>query len=251
MRRSCWNCTTRRPAGRAGTAEVAGRLLVLGSGSNVLIAEDPPAWCWLRQPRHQFHRAPPDHAMIRAGAGVPWHGLVMWSLQEGLSGLENWPDSRHRRCRADPEHRAYGAQVGEFIQPVEAWDTHARAWVRLDNAACRFGYRDSVFKQQPDRYLITAIELSCRCCTTCAWTTPASARNWPQGVACRARGRGQCGDRDPPPQAARPGGARQRRQFLQEPGAAAGTGRRAAAALPRPAGVPAEQDGKRKVSAAG
>ena len=54
---------------------------------------------------------------------------------------------------------AYGAQVGEFIQAVEAWDCHEQAWVRLDNEQCGFAYRDSVFKQQPDRYLITAIEL--------------------------------------------------------------------------------------------
>ena len=31
--------------------------------------------------------------------------------------------------------------------------------MRLDNEQCGFAYRDSVFKQQPDRYLITAIEL--------------------------------------------------------------------------------------------
>ena len=49
--------------------------------------------------------------------------------------------------------------MGEFIQAVEAWDCQDQAWVRLDNEQCRFAYRDSVFKQQPDRYLITAIEL--------------------------------------------------------------------------------------------
>jgi UDP-N-acetylmuramate dehydrogenase len=31
--------------------------------------------------------------------------------------------------------------------------------VRLSGADCRFGYRDSVFKRHPERYLITAIEL--------------------------------------------------------------------------------------------
>ncbi|WP_049475999.1 FAD-binding protein, partial [Stenotrophomonas maltophilia] len=104
------------------------------------------------------HRA--DHAVIRAGAGVPWHGLVMWSLQEGLSGLENLALIPGTAGAAPIQNiGAYGAQVGEFIQAVEAWDCQEQSWVRLDNEQCRFTYRDSVFKQQMDRYLITAIEL--------------------------------------------------------------------------------------------
>jgi UDP-N-acetylmuramate dehydrogenase len=98
--------------------------------------------------------------VIRAGAGVPWHGLVMWSLQEGLSGLENLALIPGTAGAAPIQNiGAYGAQVGEFIQAVEAWDCQEQAWVRLDNEQCGFAYRDSVFKQQPDRYLITAIEL--------------------------------------------------------------------------------------------
>lgn len=138
-----------------------GPLLVLGSGSNVLIAEDLAGTVLVfgnRDISFLEHRA--DHAVIRAGAGVSWHGLVMWSLQEGLSGLENLaliPGT----AGASPIQNigAYGAQVGEFIVAVEAWDTQENAWVRLDNEQCGFAYRDSVFKQQMDRYLITAIEL--------------------------------------------------------------------------------------------
>ncbi|WP_309296818.1 FAD-binding protein, partial [Enterobacter hormaechei] len=58
-----------------------------------------------------------DHAVIRAGAGVPWHGLVMWSLQEGLSGLENLALIPGTAGAAPIQNiGAYGAQVGEFIQ---------------------------------------------------------------------------------------------------------------------------------------
>ena len=142
--------------------EVAnGPLLALGAGSNVLIAEDLPGTVLVfgnRDISFLEHRA--DHAVIRAGAGVPWHGLVMWSLQEGLSGLENLALIPGTAGAAPIQNiGAYGAQVGEFIQAVEAWDCQEQAWVRLDNDQCGFAYRDSVFKQQPDRYLITAIEL--------------------------------------------------------------------------------------------
>jgi UDP-N-acetylmuramate dehydrogenase len=53
---------------------------------------------------------------------------------------------------------AYGREVREFIATVEAWDRQSCAIVRLDNEACAFAYRDSVFKRDPDRYVITAVE---------------------------------------------------------------------------------------------
>ena len=138
-----------------------GPLLVLGSGSNVLLVDDVPGTVLVFANRDVGileHRA--DHAIVRAGAGANWHGLVAWSLQQGLSGLENlaWIPGT---AGAAPIQNigAYGAQVGEFVPTVEAWDRHENAWVRLDNEQCAFAYRDSVFKQQPDRYLIAAIEL--------------------------------------------------------------------------------------------
>ena len=141
---------------------VAGQpLLVLGSGSNVLIADNVAGTVLVFANRGieiLEHRA--DHTIVRAGAGVNWHGLVMWSLQNGLSGLENLaliPGT----AGASPIQNigAYGAQVGEFIQAVDAWDRQANDWVRFDAEGCQFAYRDSIFKHDPDRYLITAIEL--------------------------------------------------------------------------------------------
>ncbi len=135
-------------------------LLVLGSGSNVLLAADPEGTVLCFDNREVAileHRA--DHAVVRAGAGVVWHELVLWSLAEGLSGLENLALIPGTVGAAPIQNiGAYGAQVGEFIQAVEAWDTRQQEWVQLDQAACRFGYRDSVFKHEADRYLITAVQ---------------------------------------------------------------------------------------------
>ncbi|WP_210132355.1 UDP-N-acetylmuramate dehydrogenase [Stenotrophomonas rhizophila] len=142
--------------------QVAGHpLLVLGSGSNVLIADDVPGTVLVfanRSIEVLEHRA--DHTVVRAGAGVNWHGLVMWSLQNGLSGLENLALIPGTAGAAPIQNiGAYGAQVDEFIQAVEAWDRQNNEWVRLDADACAFSYRDSVFKHDADRYLISAIEL--------------------------------------------------------------------------------------------
>ncbi|PPU08135.1 UDP-N-acetylmuramate dehydrogenase [Xanthomonas arboricola] len=143
--------------------EIAGQpLLVLGSGSNVLLAGDPPGCVLCFENRDIAiiaHHA--DHAIVRAGAGVNWHALVLYSLQQGLSGLENLaliPGT----VGACPIQNigAYGAQVGDFIHVVDAFDLHARQFVRLTAAECAFAYRDSVFKRQPERYLIVAVEFN-------------------------------------------------------------------------------------------
>lgn len=136
-------------------------LLVLGSGSNVLLAADPDGAVLSfanRTIELIAHYA--DHVILRAGAGAPWHELVMWSLRQGLSGLENLALIPGTAGAAPIQNiGAYGVQVGDFVHAVEAWDRHEGRFLRLDAPACGFGYRDSVFKREPDRWLITAVEL--------------------------------------------------------------------------------------------
>ncbi|HET6395854.1 MAG TPA: UDP-N-acetylmuramate dehydrogenase [Pseudoxanthomonas sp.] len=136
-------------------------LLVLGGGSNLLFAGDAPgAVLALRAAGIAVAGERGDCVTVRAEAGADWHGLVAWSLERGLCGLENLaliPGS----VGAAPIQNigAYGVEVGERIVAVEAWDRQAGYRVRLDRAACGFGYRDSVFKRQPGRWIVTAVEL--------------------------------------------------------------------------------------------
>jgi UDP-N-acetylmuramate dehydrogenase len=54
---------------------------------------------------------------------------------------------------------AYGVEVGEFIETVEAFQRDTGQVKRLARADCAFGYRDSLFKREADRWVVTAIEL--------------------------------------------------------------------------------------------
>jgi UDP-N-acetylmuramate dehydrogenase len=47
--------------------------------------------------------------------------------------------------------------VAEFIESVEAWDLRERRVVTLDHATCAFAYRDSLFKHESGRYIVTAV----------------------------------------------------------------------------------------------
>ena len=135
-------------------------LLMLGGGSNLLFAGDAPGAVVAL--RAQGMAIVADHGarvVVRAEAGADWHGLVEWSLGHGLCGLENLaliPGS----VGAAPIQNigAYGVEAGERVVAVEAWDRVAGAPVRLERESCAFGYRDSAFKRQPERWIITAVE---------------------------------------------------------------------------------------------
>ena len=136
-------------------------LLVLGGGSNLLFAGDAPG-AVLALHAAAISRLDEEgpRVRVRAEAGANWHQLVLWSLDQGLCGLENLaliPGS----VGAAPIQNigAYGVEVGDSVLAVEAWDRQAGAVVRLDRQACAFGYRDSVFKRQPERWIVLAVEL--------------------------------------------------------------------------------------------
>ena len=136
--------------------------LVLGGGSNVLLTGDFKGLVIkvgimgievLETQRGQ-HR-------VRVGAGENWHATVERLLERGLPGLENLaliPGS----VGAAPIQNigAYGLELAERFESLEAHDTTAGERVVLDAEQCRFGYRDSVFKQMPGRYVVLSVTLA-------------------------------------------------------------------------------------------
>lgn len=137
-----------------------GPLLVLGEGSNVLFTRDWPgvvlsmAGLGIRKLGDEG-----ECARIRVEAGEKWNDFVHWSLAHDYSGLENLVLIPGTVGAAPIQNiGAYGVEVAGFIAEVEAWDRHARQLVRLGNTQCQFGYRDSLFKRDRDRYIVTAVD---------------------------------------------------------------------------------------------
>jgi UDP-N-acetylmuramate dehydrogenase len=159
-----WLATVNSAAALPGLLDLPaarGAVMVLGEGSNLLFADDYPGL--LLQPAFADVGIVADTggmAVVRAEAGTGWDALVDWTLARGLAGLENLALIPGLVGAAPIQNiGAYGVEVAECIDVVEAWDRHAGRKVRLDRADCDFGYRDSVFKRAPDRWIVTAVEL--------------------------------------------------------------------------------------------
>ena len=139
-----------------------GPVLVLGGGSNLLFAGDAPGvvLSLSAQAIHIIEDAA-DGVIVRADAGVVWHDFVLWTLGHGLSGLENLALIPGTVGAAPIQNiGAYGVEVRERIHAVHAFDRKAGGFVRFSAQDCRFAYRDSLFKHDPEHYVVTAVEFA-------------------------------------------------------------------------------------------
>lgn len=145
--------------------------LVLGGGSNVLLREEIPGLTvqvrlggvTLLQGEGSNGRTTSSPAMsgevhLRVGAGVDWNQFVRYTLDQGWAGLENLVLIPGTVGAAPVQNiGAYGAEVAEFVTAVHVWEYGYGART-LSPEDCAFAYRDSRFKQEPGRFLITAVD---------------------------------------------------------------------------------------------
>ena len=138
------------------------RDLVLGGGSNVVLVSDIPGTVYLNRIMGiDVVGDDGDSCLVEVGAGESWHGLVQWSLENGLSGLENL--SLIPGCAgAAPIQNigAYGVELESVVDRVSCWDWQTLSWTSFTREDCTFSYRDSRFKsREAGRYLVTSIRL--------------------------------------------------------------------------------------------
>ncbi len=136
------------------------RRFVLGGGSNLILAGDFDGLVLYVRISGRERVAEDAYAwFVRAGAGENWHDFVSWTLDRGWPGLENLALIPGTVGAAPVQNiGAYGLEMAERFYCLEAVDLATGETVFLDRAACRFGYRDSVFKREAAGcFLITAV----------------------------------------------------------------------------------------------
>jgi len=133
--------------------------LILGGGSNLVLRGEPvDTVLKIEIPGRRKLAETESAILIEAGAGENWHDFVRWTLDQGWPGLENLSLIPGTVGAAPVQNiGAYGLEVAERIESLDALDLASGELERFEAAACRFGYRDSVFKRQPNRWLITTV----------------------------------------------------------------------------------------------
>lgn len=99
-----------------------------------------------------------EHITLSVGGGQHWHSFVQHCLSHGWFGLENLA-LIPGLVGASPIQNigAYGVQVSDLIDHVVAYDLETGERLIFDKRACQFAYRHSLFKQHPNRYLISRV----------------------------------------------------------------------------------------------
>ena len=131
----------------------------LGGGSNVILPESlPGATLLINILGQEIIRSDEENSWLSVGAGVNWHELVSWTLENSLPGFENLALIPGTVGAAPIQNiGAYGVEIGEYIDSIEAFDSAAHAFVTLPQKACQFAYRDSYFKRNPNRFIVTKV----------------------------------------------------------------------------------------------
>ena len=134
--------------------------LILSGGSNVLFLKDYGGLIIQNEIKgKEIIEEKSESTILRVGAGENWHKFVLWSINNGLSGLENMaliPGN----VGASPMQNigAYGVEVKDFIVSVEGINLDTKESFILKNSDCNFEYRDSVFKHElKEKVIITHV----------------------------------------------------------------------------------------------
>ncbi len=139
------------------------KLFVLGGGSNILLTHNVSGTVLKNEiPRIDLISEDDDHIYVRAGAGINWHSFVQYCLEHNYAGVENLaliPGN----VGASPMQNigAYGVELKDVFHSLEAFNIKDKQVVTFTKDECKFGYRDSIFKNEyRNQFIITSVNFA-------------------------------------------------------------------------------------------
>lgn len=134
-------------------------VLILSGGSNMLLPQNIHALVMHMEIQGIEFLSEDDHTQtLKIGAGQVWHDFVLWTTTQKLYGLQNLALIPGLVGAAPVQNiGAYGVEAGEFIESVEVYDRQQQQFKLIDAEDCDFSYRHSIFKDEPNRYVIVGV----------------------------------------------------------------------------------------------
>ncbi len=136
--------------------------LFLGGGSNVLFTKDFEGLVIHNAIQGiQRNDETDETVLLRVSSGVQWHSLVLHCVENNWGGVENLSLIPGTVGAAPIQNiGAYGIEVSEVIEKVEAFELKSGAVKSIGKEQCRFAYRESIFKREwKEKYFISSVTL--------------------------------------------------------------------------------------------
>lgn len=134
--------------------------LILGGGSNILCTKDFDGLVLKNEIKGiEVVREDEEHVYVKVGAGENWHGFVQYCLDHNFAGVENL-SLIPGNVGASPMQNigAYGVEIKDVFEELEAVHIASGRLQKFSLEDCRFGYRESVFKNIfKNQFVITSV----------------------------------------------------------------------------------------------
>ncbi|MBM3731325.1 MAG: UDP-N-acetylmuramate dehydrogenase [Actinobacteria bacterium] len=140
-------------------------ILILGGGSNLLISDAGFAGTVIRveSKGNTLDYDACSGGMIEVSAGEDWDKFVEISIEKGFADLESLSGIPGTVGGAPIQNiGAYGHEVSETIARVKTYDRSKGEVKTFTNTECKFSYRNSIFKEQPGKYVILSVTFQLR-----------------------------------------------------------------------------------------
>ncbi len=135
-------------------------LMILGGGSNILLTQDVNALVLKIEIKGiEVLKENDEEVILEVGAGENWHSFVLQCIEKNYAGVENLsliPGT----VGASPMQNigAYGIEIKEVFENLTALNRTSGQIEIFNWDQCKFGYRESVFKNElKDQYIITKV----------------------------------------------------------------------------------------------
>lgn len=131
-------------------------LCVIGAGTNIL----PKNFVEAVVINLDFKETQIENDRLKVDAGENWDEAVKFSIEQNFSGIEALSGIPGQAGAAPVQNiGAYGLEIAKCLEEVEIYDKSKKEFKNLNKKDCRFSYRNSLFKENPNKFIITSITL--------------------------------------------------------------------------------------------
>ena len=125
-------------------------MMLFNGGSNMLLTHDFDGLVLkLNLKGTEIVAENEDFVEVKVNSGENWHEFVQWALQHDFGGLENLSLIPGNAGTAPIQNiGAYGVEIKDSMKELSALEIATGNVQRFTNEECKFGYRESVFKNE-------------------------------------------------------------------------------------------------------